>query len=331
MPGIIQLQRQYNPFQQMLPSFVQNLVLQNMSQQWKDKALEEQRKIEEQKELRGYLAAGYRESEAHRPEIEVAGRGLMAPKTQFETRMIGGRPYLVKAQKRYGETETTPLSATQIEDAEQWKTLPKRTIGNKIVIPQKNTKTGKIIYDEFGTVENGKPNIEPEKLLSLATGLRKEFSGQSKTFIEVRDAYNRIAASAEDPSAAGDLALIFNFMKVLDPGSVVREGEFATAETAGSIPQRIWAKYNKVLQGERLSPEQRKDFVQRGERLYKRQEQSHKKLIREYSRIGTDYGVPSSHVIVDYLNPAQPIEDFDQPAHRSKAINDQLRKRYGLE
>ena len=38
------------------------------------------------------------------------------------------------------------------------------------------------------------------------------------------------------PDAAGDMALIFSYMKMLDPNSTVREGEYATAQDAGSIP-----------------------------------------------------------------------------------------------
>jgi len=34
-------------------------------------------------------------------------------------------------------------------------------------------------------------------------------------------------------------------MKILDPGSVVREGEFATAQNSAGIPERIRAKYNR--------------------------------------------------------------------------------------
>jgi hypothetical protein len=37
-------------------------------------------------------------------------------------------------------------------------------------------------------------------------------------------------------------------MKMLDPTSVVREGEFATAQNAASIPIKIVNMYNKALE-----------------------------------------------------------------------------------
>lgn len=101
--------------------------------------------------------------------------------------------------------------------------------------------------------------------------LRKEFLEQSKKFKEQSEAMARVEASAKDPSAAGDLALIFNYMKILDPGSTVREGEFANAQNSAGVPQRIVAKYNSVRSGERLGQVQRADFLDRAQRLYKEQ------------------------------------------------------------
>lgn len=143
--------------------------------------------------------------------------------------------------------------------------------------------------------------LEPEDKFNKATKLRDKFSQQSKTFIEVRNAYRRVRASAKDPSAAGDLALIFNYMKILDPASVVRESEFATAANAAGIPDRIRAQYNKILRGEKMAPAQRKDFTDRTEKLYAEQVDSQKQLVAEFKRISEHYGIDAEGVIVDYM------------------------------
>ena len=95
------------------------------------------------------------------------------------------------------------------------------------------------------------------------TGLRKEFTAlpEVKEFSKVRTAYNKVKEAGEDPSPAGDLSLIFNYMKILDPGSVVREGEFANAQNATGVPGKIVNFYNQVVDGTRLSPAQRQDFL----------------------------------------------------------------------
>lgn len=89
-------------------------------------------------------------------------------------------------------------------------------------------------------------------------GLRGDFTTLSKPFIGVRDAFSRIQQIPDN--AEGDLGLIFSIMKMFDPQSVVREGEFATAENTAGVDQRVRNTYNRIRSGERLSPDQRANF-----------------------------------------------------------------------
>ena len=57
-------------------------------------------------------------------------------------------------------------------------------------------------------------------------------------------------------------------MKILDPGSTVREGEFANAANAGGVGDKVISVYNKLKKGAFLSPMQRIDFYQRAKDLY---------------------------------------------------------------
>jgi len=93
--------------------------------------------------------------------------------------------------------------------------------------------------------------------------LRKEFDGLSEDFDKGYTAFQKVARSAtkQNPTGADDIALIFGFMKTVDPGSVVREGEFATAENSAGVPGRVRNLYNAALEGLRLTPEQRINFL----------------------------------------------------------------------
>jgi hypothetical protein len=133
--------------------------------------------------------------------------------------------------------------------------------------------------------------------------LRKEFTGLSKEFRVVRDSFERIKASAKDPSAAGDLALIFNYMKVLDPGSTVREGEFATAQNAAGVPERIRAKYEQIISGERLSDPTRKDFLNRAGKLFDSQDSIHKKRENTFRGIAKESKLNPKTVVIDLNAP----------------------------
>lgn len=115
--------------------------------------------------------------------------------------------------------------------------------------------------------------------------LRSTLNNNLKDFRKVGDAFNRILSVTKKPSAAGDLALIFNFMKILDPGSVVRESEFRTAEQARAwlskaddtnitVPTAVRTAINKAITGQRLLPDQRADFVQQSRNLFESQRQS---------------------------------------------------------
>lgn len=134
--------------------------------------------------------------------------------------------------------------------------------------------------------------------------LRDDFRSESKEFVKVRDAYGRILST--DASAAGDLALIFNYMKILDPGSVVREGEFATAQNSAGVPTRIRAQYNKIKSGERLAPETRADFLQQAQNLYLTSADSQSYLESEYQTYAEEYGFKPSRIVTKY---GTPIED----------------------
>ena len=94
----------------------------------------------------------------------------------------------------------------------------------------------------------------------------------------ISSAFSKIKSAGENPSAAGDLSLIFSYMKILDPGSTVREGEFANAQNAAGVPDQIRNLYERVRTGERLNPDQRKDFVGQAKNLYQAQMGQQKNL-----------------------------------------------------
>lgn len=135
-------------------------------------------------------------------------------------------------------------------------------------------------------------------------GLRREFSTLAKPYFEVRDAFGRIEVAARNPSAAGDLALIFNFMKILDPVSTVREGEFATAQNAGGVPDRIKALYNRIARGERLTEDQRGDFVNQSRNLMTEQERQYLAIQNQYGGIAQRLGLNQQNVLIDFRRPA---------------------------
>lgn len=104
---------------------------------------------------------------------------------------------------------------------------------------------------------------------------------QVQDYKNVVISYNTISSAAENPSAAGDLSLIFQYMKVLDPGSTVREGEFANAQNAAGVPDRIRNMFNNWSKGQRLDEKQRQDFITQAKKIVEARGKSIDPLIRQ--------------------------------------------------
>ena len=138
-------------------------------------------------------------------------------------------------------------------------------------------------------------------VVQRASALRDDFRAEPtvKKSETIADATRLVRAAAASPTAAGDLSLIFAYMRVLDPNSVVREREFANAQNATNVPDQIRNLYNRVLSGTRLNPRQRRDFVARANDIAQEQSNSIQAQITRFGRISERYGVPSDLVVYD--------------------------------
>jgi hypothetical protein len=137
------------------------------------------------------------------------------------------------------------------------------------------------------------------KAFSNEGDLRKEFTTQVKPFVELSQAYQKIETAAKNSSPAGDIALVYGFMKVLDPGSVVREGEFATAQNAGSVPDSVRNMYNRAISGERLGENTRLDFLSQARNIIESQRQVAGDVVQRYSDIAKRSKLNPEQVVFD--------------------------------
>ncbi len=151
----------------------------------------------------------------------------------------------------------------------------------------------------FPELEQIQETLTGTDRLNQAKSIRSEIDKANGDFNDIANSWDRIAASASEPSAAGDLALIFNFMKMLDPGSTVREGEFATAQNAAGVPTRIQASYNRLMTGERLAQTQRKDFFNQAQNIFNKSSERANQITDEYVRIAEKAGLSRDEVVVD--------------------------------
>jgi hypothetical protein len=102
---------------------------------------------------------------------------------------------------------------------------------------------------------------DPKEKFAQEEKIRKEWQGRSKAYGELQGTFNTLKASSDSANGPGDIALITGFMKMLDPGSVVRETEFATARDTAGLFTQLQNRLEKAQNGQLLSPAQRKEYV----------------------------------------------------------------------
>jgi hypothetical protein len=134
----------------------------------------------------------------------------------------------------------------------------------------------------------------PGNGLKQSIQLRKEFDQlpDVKDFHDVANSYDIIADIARKPATAqNDLSLIFAYMKMLDPGSVVREGEFANAQNTAGVPDQIRNLYNRARTGQRLNPDQRSEFTNTAGGVYSSRKRRYDQLVNQYQGYARDSGL----------------------------------------
>jgi hypothetical protein len=105
--------------------------------------------------------------------------------------------------------------------------------------------------------------IDPAKAFEQEEKIRREFQARTKVYSELGTTFSNLQASAQAKTGPGDIALITGFMKMLDPGSVVRETEFATARDTAGLFDRLSNQAQKLQSGQifALDSKQRQEYV----------------------------------------------------------------------
>lgn len=164
--------------------------------------------------------------------------------------------------------------------------------------------------EELGIKRSEANTNRTQKATAVVSELRKERSSlpTTKATQDMAVAYNKIQSAAANPSAAGDLSLIFGYMKMLDPGSTVREGEFANAQNAAGLPAKVVNAYNNALNGQRLNTDQRNDFIGQAGGIYKSQMDVQNKVDAKYAELAKRSGADPSDVLLNFeANQAKPV------------------------
>jgi hypothetical protein len=217
-------------------------------------------------------------------------------KNPMEAYSYAAQAYNPKLQE-VGMKKMIPQEFDLSEGQKRYMTMPDGTVkevaaGGEKVHPVKGnlvTSGGKVLYSA--------PLTGEEKVNPAEAPLRTSFLGQATPHIQISQAYRKIESAPD--TAAGDMSKIFGFMKILDPSSTVREGEYASAENARGVPDTVKAQYNKVISGQRLTPAQRTQFTQAAGDLVGSQKQQFEGQKKFFENIAVKNRIAPESVIYD--------------------------------
>ena len=117
----------------------------------------------------------------------------------------------------------------------------------------------------------------------------------------VLSAYDKLSSVAKaDPemkTGAAQMAAIFAYMKLQDPNSSVREGEYANAKNAGGVSSKIANAYNSLMDGKILDPQVVKEFVSTAGTIKQAQLGQQKRINDEFRSMAQRYHLDPDQVV----------------------------------
>jgi len=141
--------------------------------------------------------------------------------------------------------------------------------------PKPLTELAKL-YDDLTAAEAGSEeaaNIQQQidalaktggfnkEIFGAEADLRKEWKKFETPYEEIEVKHQKLVQALKRQTGVGDMSAIFVYMKMLDPGSVVRESEFAQAQQTAGAFETIRVRMAQIAEGDKLSEDQRAEFL----------------------------------------------------------------------
>ena len=165
---------------------------------------------------------------------------------------------------------------------------------------QKDAESGILTGEQVGTAQTINKDFEDEPIT-------KQYNDALSKFIVLEDTL------ANGIDGIQDLQLVYDFMKAVDPTSVVRETEFATAAETGNIFQGTFAKFNKSFgTGGFLPEEVKNDFIRASRQSFSAKETQYMNLKREKAnQINQRLGINNGADYLTNYESAAPLSQSD--------------------
>lgn len=166
-------------------------------------------------------------------------------------KMLDYQDKMVGRQLEKGRLDES-IRQADMENARGWANIQNAQLDRALRAQMHSDEMGLKLM-ELG--QKGKPSAD------LIKGLNSDITNFGKNYNSVRAAANSLQALSKVNTGAAQLGIIFNYMKSLDPQSVVREGEQVQVMRSDGIWGQIKGYVDQLNAGNGLSQEARDNIV----------------------------------------------------------------------
>lgn len=264
------------------------------------KAMQGMNLTPEQKALMGINPGGVTQALTQRAFAQPVGP------LEINGQLVDPKTYQVLGDYRTPETPDAP-------DFDVWEDGNKRMTG---ILGRPET------YQQIGTVYRKPESPGPtnpsgltDEQMKFEFQLGKDWKPVQQDYNDIQAQYQRITTLGADVGpdgqplepgqrAANDLALVVAFTKMLDPGSVAREGEVALTQQAASLIGQAETWLPKLQQGGTLLPENtRKALVAAATDMMPIYDRAYNSLAQGTKSRAEAYGLSPDRIMLGYSEP----------------------------
>ena len=160
---------------------------------------------------------------------------------------------------------------------------------------------------ELDKLRGPQPTLTGDQLTAI-NSIRDDVRAELAPFEIVKQGYGNITTFYSNPNATSDYALAVAFAKILDPGSVAREGEVAAVQNAGArIPALGQALRNAVTGEGSLTPEVRQQIAELATQIYTERSSAAQTTLGRYTELAKQAGVPPEFIYSGVIPEAQAV------------------------
>jgi hypothetical protein len=166
-------------------------------------------------------------------------------------------------------------------------------IGNEVVTEEMDPATGEWRVIARGgrfappqniNVNTTDPNALPLDIAKFERDLAGDWEKNTQSASDAIRVHQTITTGLQANNGLGDLAAIYGFVKSLDPGSVVREGEIDLMNSAKSIVEQMKGTAERAQRGNLFTPEMRARMQMLSDQLLAISQQSYARGEQSFQR-----------------------------------------------